>query len=114
MSSSEARERARRGAKLTNMGEQPSSVKNEKQPRKRERFDFGSAIAIGVSLGLVFGMLFDNPAMGIVVGLNLAVLANGYYLRRQGQPQATMALAISVGALVIMAVIWILSAVGTL
>lgn len=96
------------------MGEQRSSVKKEKQPGKGERFDFGSAIAIGVSLGLVLGMLFDNPAMGIVLGLNLAILANGYHLRKQGHPQATAALAISVGALVVVAIVWILAAVGIL
>lgn len=77
---------------------------------ERSTFDFGSALAIGFSLGMIFGLLLDNLAMGLVSGMMLATLANAYHEKRQQAPGANLALAISLGALLLVAAIWILSA----
>lgn len=88
---------------------QPALVKHGKE---KERFDFGAAIAVGVSLGLVFGTALGNTAMGIATGLLLATLANAYHEREQGEKHANVAFAISVGALMFMILVWVLSALG--
>lgn len=87
----------------------PQSIKRAKEEKG---FDFGSALAIGVSLGLVFGTALGNVAMGLVAGLLLATLANAFHEKRQGKRGANTALAISIGALLFMIVVWVLSALG--
>lgn len=87
-------------------------AQKRRQLDKRDDYDFGSAIALGVSFGIIFGMLLGNIAMGLVVGLLLATLHNAYQEKKQNLPRANMALAISVGALLVVAAIWLLSAAG--
>lgn len=72
-----------------------------------QRMDFGSRLAIGVSLGMIFGLMMDNLAMGLVGGLLLATLTNAYAEMRQGKEHGATALAISIGALVLLIVIWL-------
>lgn len=80
------------------------------RPGKASRqFDFGAALAIGVSLGLIFGMLVGHLAIGLVLGLNLAVVANAIHQKRQNEPNANLALAISVGAVLLILVVWALA-----
>lgn len=79
---------------------------------ERSPFDFGSALAIGVSLGMIFGLLLDNIALGLVTGLMLATLANAYHQKRLQRSGANLALAISLGALFFVSALWILSAMG--
>lgn len=81
---------------------------------ERSRIDSGSTLAIGVSLGLIFGLLLDNIAMGLVTGLALATFANAYHEKKQNKPLASIALSISAGAVVIVALLWVLAALGIL
>jgi hypothetical protein len=83
----------------------------EKDSKKEQRtgIDFGNALAIGLSLGLVFGTMLGNIAMGISAGLLLATLANAIQLKIHNEKNANLALLISAGALVLLAVIWLLS-----
>lgn len=77
---------------------------------ERTPFNFGSALAIGISLGLIFGTALGNTAIGLVSGLALATLANAIQQKRQNAKNANVALAISIGAVLFVIVIWILSA----
>lgn len=79
---------------------------------ERDNYDFGAAIALGISFGMIFGMLLGNIAMGLVVGLLLAMLYNAYHEKKQKLPRANLALAVSFGALLVVAAIWVLSAAG--
>lgn len=58
-------------------------------------FDFGSAIAIGVSLGMIFGLLMDNIGMGMAGGLMLATLTNAYNEKKRNVRHGNTAFAIS-------------------
>lgn len=73
------------------------------------KIDSGAYYAIGLSLGLVLGTIFGNPAVGLVIGLLLAALSTAYQEKRQGKKHANLALAISVGGLVIVLLILTLS-----
>lgn len=86
---------------------QPVSGKPLKSSRE---FDFGSAIAIGVSLGLVFGAALGNIAVGLSCGLLGATLINAYYEWKQEKKGAKVALAISAGALLLLIAIYVVTA----
>lgn len=72
-----------------------------------QRIDFGSRLALGVSLGLIFGLMMDNLAMGLVGGMLLATLTNAYAEMKQGKKHGGTALAISIAALIFLAVMWV-------
>lgn len=88
-------------------------MSQEKQPvsgkpvKDGKEFDFGSAIAIGVSLGLVFGTALGNIAIGLSGGLLVATLVNAYYEWKQGKKGANVALGISIGALLLLVAIYV-------
>lgn len=90
-------------------------MSQEKQPvsgkpaKDRKEFDFGTAIAIGVSLGLVFGTALGNTALGLSGGLLVATLVNAYHEWKQGKDGANIALAISVGALFLLIAIYVVT-----
>lgn len=77
------------------------------EPAKR-RMDFGSRLAMGLSLGLIFGLMMDNIAMGMSGGLLLATLTNAFAEKQRGEEHANVALAISIAALVLLVLIWLL------
>lgn len=79
---------------------------------ERHGFDSGSTLAIGLSLGLIFGLILDNIAMGLVTGLALATFANAYREKKQKKARANIALAISAGALLVVGLLWLSSALG--
>jgi hypothetical protein len=81
---------------------------------KTSDFDFGSAIALGVSFGLIFGMLMDNIGLGLGAGLLLATVANAFHEKRQKLPRANIALTISTGALLVVVLVVFLSVLGIL
>lgn len=81
-------------------------MKGQEEPAA-QRTNFGSRLAIGLSLGLIFGLVMDNLAMGLTGGLLLATLTNAYAEMRQGNKHGGTALAISIGALVLLVVIWV-------
>lgn len=91
-------------------------MSNQKQPvsgkplKSSREFDFGSAIAIGVSLGLVFGAALGNVAIGLSGGLLVATLINAYHEWKQQKKGAKVALAMSVGALLLLVAIYVVTA----
>ena len=88
---------------------QPES---SKQAKGEISFDFGNAIAIGLSLGLIFGTALGNSAMGLTTGLLLATLANAIHEKKQGKKNANVALAITIIALMVIILFWVASAFG--
>ena len=89
-----------------------SIKKNESIKRdagENETFDYGSAMAIGISLGMVFGMLLlDNIAMGMVGGMLLATLSHTFSQMRQGRRHAGLALLICLAGLIVLVAVWFL------
>lgn len=81
-------------------------MKDQGEPAE-QRIDFGSRLAIGVSLGLIFGLMMDNLAMGLVGGMLLATLTNAYAEMKQGKKHGGTAVAISVAALIFLVVMWV-------
>lgn len=80
--------------------------------KEEKGFDFGNAIAIGLSLGLVLGTAIGNVGMGMATGLALAMLANAYQEKKQGEKGANAALAITAGSLLFIILLWIATASG--
>lgn len=70
--------------------------------------NYGTALAMGFALGLIL----DNIAMGLVTGLALATVSTALREKRQNARHANVALAISTAGLVVVILLWILSAAG--
>lgn len=91
-------------------------MSNQKQPvsekplNNSREFDFGSAIAVGLSLGLVFGAALGNIAVGLSCGLLVATLINAYYEWKQQKKGAKVALGLSAGALLLLVAIYAVTA----
>lgn len=80
-----------------------------KEGKGERKIDSGAYYAIGLSLGLVFGAAFGNAAVGLMIGLLLASLSTANQEKRAGKKHANLALAISVGGLVIVLLILVIS-----
>lgn len=70
-------------------------------------WDFGSLLAIGISFGFIVGLLLENTGMGLSLGLGVAVFLNAIREKRQRAKGSTIALAISIGALLAVGALWI-------
>ena len=57
--------------------------KEPEQPKSGGQY-MGVGIALGTSLGIVFGLLMDNLAMGVAVGAGLGVLWGAIMNNRGG------------------------------
>ena len=89
-------------------------TRSSKQAKGDRSFDFGNAIAIGVSLGFIFGTILDNAALGLTTGLLLATLANAIHEKRQEKKGANVALAITIVAFLFIILLWVAFAFGWL
>jgi hypothetical protein len=63
--------------------------------------DFGTLIAMGISLGAALGLIFDELAMGSSLGLLVAVVAQLVREMKQGKRGAGVGLVIAVVGLLI-------------
>jgi F0F1-type ATP synthase assembly protein I len=70
--------------------------------------DFGTLIAMGISLGAALGLIFDELAMGSSLGLLVAVVAQLVRELKQGKRGAGVGLVIAVAGLLIVLSIWLL------
>ena len=73
----------------------------------KETYTFGSLLALGVSLGMMVGLLLENPGMGLSLGLGLAVLVNAVIENRANEPGAKIAVVISAVALAAVIGLWL-------
>ncbi len=81
---------------------------NEKlQKEKKETYSFGAILAIGVSFGMILGMMLENIGMGMSLGLGLATLVNAIKELREGEPGAGTAVIITAAAVILVLGIWI-------
>ena len=70
--------------------------------------NYGTALVMGFALGLIL----DNIAMGLVTGLALATVSTALREKRQNALHANLTLAISTAGLIVVILLWILSAAG--
>jgi hypothetical protein len=82
-------------------------MNDQTQPEKKETYTFGSLLALGVSFGMIVGLLLDQTGMGLSLGLGLAVLVNAIKEARDGESGAKIAVVISAAALLMVIGLWI-------
>jgi hypothetical protein len=84
--------------------------KNEKSPQNETQKDddFGMAIAIGLPIGTALGVVFGNIGMGVALGMGIATLWQAISRKRRGRSGANLSLALAIGALLIVMLIWVL------
>jgi hypothetical protein len=101
-------------AHLMEKGERSMIQKEPPSPRgampmgNHKEFDLGLAICFGLLAGTALG----NVGSGISLGLLSAVTANAYFEKRQNEKGAGTAMAIALGAWVIVGLIWGLTWAG--
>ena len=76
------------------------------------RMDFGSLLAIGLTLGMLLGTALDELSFGLGLGLLVGTTVNAYYEYREGEHQAGIAFGIAVTALVVFVAVYALSWAG--
>lgn len=78
------------------------------EPAKQDS-DFGTAIAIGLPIGTALGVVFGNVGMGVALGMGVATLWHAIGSKRQGRQGANLTLALAIGALALVILMWVLT-----
>lgn len=79
-----------------------------------EPVDFGLTIVLGIGAGFALGLILDEIGLGMATGLAVATLVNASSERRRNARNAGRAVAISIGGVVFVVLIWLARALGWL
>ena len=88
---------------MTQMEERPVAERARTSPQDQDAgfVDFGTLIAMGISMGAALGLIFDELAMGLSLGLLVAVVVQLVREQKEGKRGAGVGLVIAVAGLLI-------------
>lgn len=79
-----------------------------------ESIDFGLAIVLGIGAGFALGLILDEIGLGMATGLAVATLVNAANERKRNARNAGRAVAISIGGVAFVVLVWVAKALGWL